>query len=105
MNVHRQPYGAAPAVAVFRVVFRPAVLEISPNEGHGPAGVMVPKADRKRWIILGTAKLHHRTFIGWAQPGEGFDPELYKWSAGPRPCLPLARSCIILFIAGTGQPV
>ena len=90
---------------VFKFVFRPADIgEISPSKAMALRG-MVPKADRKEWIILGTMAL---TVLLWVGPSlvKGFDPGLYKMVSKWTTAMPPLLGCIILFIArDKGQPI
>ena len=72
---------------VFKFLYRPGDIHtINPQKAMSLRG-MVPKADAREWIILGTMALVVPA-VGGAQPGEGHQPRLVQGhqQSVRRPC-------------------
>ena len=89
----------------FKFLFRPSDIHtINPQNAMSLRG-MVPKADRKEWIILSTMAL---VVLLWIGPSliKGIDPGIYKAISKCTTAMPPLLGCIILFVTRhDGKPI
>ena len=92
-------------ILVFKFLFRPSdISTINPQKAMSLRGV-VPKADTREWIILGTMAL---VVLLWIGPSlfKNVDPTLYKAINKCTTAMPPLLGCIILFICRhDGKPI
>ena len=90
---------------VFKFLYRPGDIHtINPQKAMSLRG-MVPKADAREWIILGTMAL---VVLLWVGPSlvKGINPGLYKAISKCTTAMPPLLGCIILFITRhEGKPI